>query len=476
MKIAMVASEAAPFIKTGGLGDVMQALPAALGGIPGAEVTLFLPFYPRIKYSAEVEREFVECFTVDLAWRQAYVGLFRLKSRKRKLKVYFIDNEQYFGHADAYGYSDDGERFAYFSKAVLESMLHLGYTPDVIHCHDWQTAAVPVFLRAFYQDTLGTAKTVFTIHNIEYQGRADSSFRADVMGLSEEYESTLAFDGGVDLMKAAILKSDAVTTVSETYAREILSPGVGHGLDGILREHAFKLRGITNGIDPSVDPAVDPGLATPYGVADHAAGKAAAKAALARELGLSADPGVPLIAMVTRLVSHKGMDLLCGVAEELMNWDLRLVILGTGDARYENHLASVAARHPGRLSVNLRFDPSLASRIYAASDLFLMPSKSEPCGLSQLIAMRFGSVPIVHEVGGLKDTVEPFRQDLRTGVGFTFQQYSAEDLLDALRRALTVYAGDKDGFDAAVQNCMTYDSSWDRPAEKYLALYRELVG
>ena len=476
MKIAIVASEAAPFMKTGGLGDVIEALPKALSDIPKTEISVFIPFYPKIKYDDSLDIEFIESFSVNLSWRKQHVGVFKLKSRKKKLKFYFIDNEYYFGRDKAYGYMDDGERFAYFSMAVLETMARLNLRFDVIHCHDWQTALVPVYLREFYQECLGNSKTVFTIHNIEYQGKADSYYLGDMLGLGNHMLATMSYDKCINFMKAAILKSDAVTTVSETYAKEILYPYYSHGLDPILRDHAFKLSGIVNGISDSVNPEVDKALIKSYNIESFEMGKKANRDALLKELNLKeAGEHTAVIGMVTRLVSHKGMDILCSVIDELMSFDIRLVIVGTGDSIYERRLSQCAGLNGDKFSMNLKFDSGLASKIYAASDMYLMPSKSEPCGLSQLIAMRYGTIPIVHKTGGLSDTVQPFNAQTNEGCGFNFQSFNAGDMLDAIRRSLTLFGTDREKWNILVKNAMSYNSSWDKPAEKYLELYNKVA-
>ncbi len=477
MRIVFTASEAAPFIKTGGLGDVAQALPASLAKYTGNEVCVFIPYYNKIKQNESIKTEFVSSFYTNLSWRSQYVGVFKYKSRSRKLKIFFIDNEYYFARENCYGYFDDGERFAYFSKAVLEAMVQLGIKPDIIHCNDWQTALVPIFLRAFYQEVLGDAKTVFTIHNIEYQGKAEPYFLCDTLGLPERYTSTLTYDGCVNFMKGAILTTDALTTVSRTYAEEIKYPYYAHGLAPVICEHGFKLSGIVNGIDTEqFNPEFDKALAANYGIADYAKKKAENKAVLQKELGLDVRPDVPLIAMVSRLVAHKGADLLCSAIYELMGWDVQIVIIGTGDRNYEYTLKNCADANRSKLSVNLCFNGALASQIYAASDIYLMPSKSEPCGLSQLIAMKYGSIPVVNATGGLKDTVEPFDISNKTGVGFTFQSFNKDDMLGALRRALEIYGGDKQTWAKIVQNAMERDSSWEKQTAEYMNLYNNITG
>lgn len=475
MKIVFTASEAAPFIKTGGLGDVAEALPSALSSIKGNEVILFLPFYSKIKNNPNIPTEFIKSFSVDLSWRKQHVGLFKYKSRKKKLSVYFIDNEYYFKRDSEYGQGDDGERFAYYSKAVLESLVQIGITPDVIHCNDWQTALIPIFLHAFYQDELGTAKTVFTIHNIEYQGLCDPYFLGDTLGLGEEYRNKLTYGDCINFMKGAILESDAVTTVSKTYAGEIKYPYFAHGLSPVIEEHAFKLDGVVNGINPALnDPSSDSALTVNYSVKNFADGKRKNKIALQEALGLPVDPDVPMIGMVSRIVSHKGFELICDIARELLKENVQLVILGTGDRAFEDILKKIASSNKSKFSLNLCFDSKLASKIYASSDIYLMPSKSEPCGLSQLIAMRYGTVPVVNSTGGLKDTVEPF-DGKKNGTGFNFQSFNRDDLLDALHRCLDVYRNDKASWNTIVKNAMSYDSSWDKPAKEYMEIYNRLV-
>ncbi len=476
MKIVFAASEAAPFLKTGGLGDVAEALPKALSEEKGSEVCVFLPYYKKIKENPNIKTEFVKSFAVNLAWRAQHVGVFKLKSLKRKLKVYFIDNEYYFGRDSVYGDGDDGERFAYFSKAILESLVELNIRPDVIHCNDWQTALIPNFLNAFYNEALGDVKTVFTIHNIEYQGKADPYFICDTLGLPEEYTNTMLFDGCVNFMKGAILSCNALTTVSRTYAQEIKYPYFAHGLSDVISEHEFKLSGIVNGINTETNnPATDKALFANYTADNFKAGKSQNKRAVQEKLSLPQRDDVAVIGMVTRLVSHKGLDLVCAVIDELMNWDIQLVIIGTGDSIYENRLRSVAEKHPDKFSLNLCFDSKFASQVYAASDIYLMPSKSEPCGLSQLIAMRYGTVPVVNATGGLKDTVLPFNRESGEGVGFTFQSFNCDDMLYALRRALEVYGGDKEAWSKVVTNAMNRDSSWNQSAKEYIRLYKELL-
>ncbi len=475
MKIAMVASEAAPYVKSGGLGDVMLGLPSELARIPGNDVCLFLPYYKKIKDNPNYSVEFCTEFHVQLSWRQQYGGLYRLKgTAAQQPTVYFVDNEYYFGRDGLYGYLDDGERYAFFSKAVLEAMASMQYYPDVIQSNDWQTAMLPVYIDAEYRGTFPYTKTLFTIHNIEYQGWANPDFFDNVLGLPDSFRGIMDMSGGVNMMKGAIECANAVSTVSETYAQEIRYPYYAHGLDGILSANWFKLRGITNGVDVSVfDPSTDKALVKNYCADTHAAGKAANKAALQKELGLPQDPDVPMMAMITRLAGHKGIDLLCYVARRLMEQEVQLVILGTGEQRFENFFRGLAAEYPEKVSAQLKFDLSLANRIYAASDIYLMPSKSEPCGLSQMNAMRYGTVPIVNATGGLKDTVPPVDPTTDTGLGFTFQSYNGDDFWDAIERCLETFQ-DKEAWNKLILRGMRTDFSWKKPAEKYMELFRHL--
>ena len=473
MKIAMIASEAAPFVKTGGLGDVLQALPDELARVEGNEVALFLPYYKTIKQNPEIETELLSAFTVNLTWRQQYVGLFRLV-REGGPAVYFLDNEYYFLRDGIYGFYDDGERFAYFCKAVLAAMNWLDFRPDLIHCHDWQSALVPVYLDAEFRTCFPTTKTVFTIHNVEYQGKAGPEFFNEVLGLEDYWRGVCSFDGCVNFMKAAVVRSNLVTTVSETYATELRYPYFAHGLSGILAARGENLRGVTNGIDTGVyDPATDKALPKNYTAATFA-DKQICKRALQKELGLEPSDA-PILSMVTRLAGHKGIDILCYVLRRLLEREVQLVIVGTGEAKYEHALLSVANEYPGKFSMNLRFDPALASRVYAGSDIYLMPSKSEPCGLSQLIAMHYGTIPIVNATGGLKDTVLPFNPETGEGRGYTFQSYNGDDFLGAIDRALGDYYENRPAWDRLAKNDMAVDFSWKQPAQKYMEMYESVL-
>ena len=477
MKIAMVASEAAPFVKTGGLGDVLQALPQALSEIKNNEVSVFIPFYDRIKYSGKYDVEFLGYFDVPLAWRREYVGLLRLKSRRKKLKIYFIDNEHYFCRGCVYGCADDGERYAYFAKATLASMAFIGLQPDVVHCHDWQAALIPLLLKTEYHGCFPDTKSVFTIHNIEYQGKCNLQFNYDVLGLGAGCDEILRFDDCTNFMKSAIVTADRVTTVSETYAQELRYPYYSHGLDGVLQNRGSDFSGITNGIDMQVfDPAKMDSIAQNYTAKTLREGKTTNKLALQQRVGLPEDQDVAVLAMVTRLVGHKGIDLLCYIAERLIQRRIQLVIIGTGEEKYEWYLNTLRDRFGDKVSVNLLFDGGLANLVYAASDLYLMPSKSEPCGLSQLIAMRMGSVPVVNATGGLKDTVWPYNEADETGRGFTFQSYNADDFLAAIDRALALYYNEPAKWLRLAENDMAVDSSWDIPAQKYMALFQNICG
>ena len=477
MKILLATSEAAPYIKTGGLGDVAAALPKALAVSPNTEVAVFLPYYKAIKDNQEFEIEYVTNFTVPLAWRNVYAGLFRAVTKKKKLQYYFIDNEYYFYRDGCYGHYDDGERFAFFSKAILESLGHLDWYPDVIHANDWQTALVPVFLRAHYMkaEKYRPIKTLFTIHNMEYQGRFPDSFVDEVLGLPGDWKGTMQFDNATNLMKAAILTSDRVSTVSRTYANEIQDPYYAHGLHDVLRQHAYKLSGVVNGIDTEVfDPAADALIYANFDAATLEK-KAENKKFLQERLGLAVRDDIPMVVMVTRLVGHKGVDLVQAVMDDLMQDDLQLVILGTGERQYEDMFRSYAANFPAKMSANILFDNTLSHQVYAGADLVLMPSKQEPCGLTQLIAMRYGTVPIVRETGGLFDTVPAYNVETGEGRGFTFKSYNAHDMLGAVRRAAELFR-DKEHWTALQKHDMAADSSWKNAVQDYWNIYREMAG
>ena len=480
MRIAVVASEGAPYVKSGGLGDVMEALPAALQRIEGNEVLLILPYYKKIKENGKYATELAAELTVSLNWRNQYCGVRRLLNREDGVQVLFIDNDYYFGGREGaiYGDLDDSERYAFFSKACLEAMQATGFTPDVIQCNDWQTALVPVMLNAWFRPVFPNTRTMYTIHNVEYQGWADEHFFDDVLGLPWEYRGVLDMNHAVNVMKGAIVSADLVTTVSETYARELMYPYYAHGLDGILTEASWKLTGITNGIDTGVfNPDTDKALPHHYNAGNFVEGKAKVKAALQEEVGLPQKPDVPMMAMVTRLAGHKGLDLLCYCARRLlMEEECQLVIVGTGEKQFEAFFKELAAEYPDRVSAQIRFDLGLASRVYAGADIYLMPSKSEPCGLSQMNAMRYGTVPVVHATGGLKDTVPGCDENGQGGLGFTFQSYNADDFLAAVKRCIHLYRDNRDGFKALQYTDMTQDFSWNVPAKRYMDLFHQMLG
>ncbi len=480
MKIALLASEGAPYVKSGGLGDVMEALPAGLGAIGGNGVALLLPYYKKIAEDARFETEFVTSFDTQLGWRQQYTGILRLKNAPKGVQVYFIDNLYYFGARGGpiYGELDDGERFAFFSKACLEALLHLNFIPDILQCNDWQTGLAPVYLAAQYYPRFPQTKCVFTIHNVEYQGWADPYFFDDVLALPWEFRACLDLNGGVNVMKGAIETAHLVTTVSQTYAGQLMLSYYAHGMEGVLQNAAGKLTGITNGIDVGTfNPATDKALPSHYDENTFIEGKAACKKALQKEVGLPQKPDTPLLVMVTRLAGHKGLDLLCYIARKMLSeQDCQLLILGTGEAQFERFFRELATEYPDRVAAKITFDLGLASRIYAGGDIYLMPSKSEPCGLSQMNAMRYGTVPVVHATGGLKDTVPGADEMGKNGLGFTFQSYNADDFYGAICRALNLYHNHPDDFRALQKTDMEQDFSWAKPAGKYMELFRRLTG
>ncbi|MGN0545475.1 MAG: glycogen synthase GlgA [Acutalibacteraceae bacterium] len=473
MKVLYAASEALPFMASGGLGDVAGSLPKALRKrLVGCRVVM--PLYGGIKQELRDKMQFVTHISVPVSWRRQYCGIFEAKVDG--VIFYLIDNEYYFKRDGIYGHYDDAERFAFFSRAVLEIIPHIGFKPDIIHSNDWQTALIPVYYSTMYANREGYEgiKNIFTIHNIQYQGVYGKEILGDVFGLGAQHEQLLDFNGDLNLMKGAIECADAVTTVSPTYAEEILDPWFSHGLDPILRERRYKLHGILNGIDTEVyDPATDKAIKENFSAADPS-GKKEDKADLQREFSLPVRGDVPVIGMVSRLVSHKGLDLVKAVLDELLSTtDVQLVVLGTGDWEYENFFREVEARYPGKVGLRIAFIPELARKIYAGCDLFLMPSKSEPCGLSQMLALRYGTLPIVRETGGLKDSITDSGDG--KGNGFTFKSYNAHDMLGAVRRALGAYS-DSRYFDTLVKRALECDNSWGRSAREYMHLYRQLIG
>ncbi len=473
MKILFAAAEAAPYIKIGGLGDVAYALPKALSEQDN-EVCVVLPLYKAVKDRYGEGLEYLTSFMVPLSWRQLYCGIFRQK--QGNVTYYFVDNEYYFMRDTVYGNFDDGERYAFFCKAVLEMLQHLSFWPDVIHANDWQCALLPLFLKCFYQGHPGyqPIKTMFTIHNIEYQGQMPFPFAKEVLGLSDDQISSLAYGGCLNFMFSAICLADKVTTVSATYAEELKSAYFGKDMHQVLAGVSYKFCGITNGIDPDVfNPQTDSHLFHKYSV-KNMAGKKIGKRHLREYLGLEQDEEAPIVAMISRLVGHKGLDLVQYVRHELMERRMQLVVLGTGDAEYENMFRELAYQYPGKVSANICFDSALANKIYAGADLFLMPSKSEPCGLSQMIAMRYGTIPIVRETGGLKDTVWPINPETGEGRGFTFKSYNAHDMLNAVDRALNFYYEKKPELKKVLRSNMETDFSWQNAAGQYMAIYRSM--
>ena len=469
MKSLFVTSEAAPFVRTGGLGDVAGALPKAFKKL-GHDARVILPFYKEeIKDAFKNNFRFIGSTFVDLSWRRQYVGVY--EAIYDGITYYFVDNEFYFKRKGLYGHFDDGERFAYYSKAVLEAMQLIGFYPDVLHCNDWHTALTPVYLDVYYRfsENFRNIKTVFTIHNIEFQGKYGTEILGDIVGLPEWANSLVMNDGCVNYMKGGIEAAAAVTTVSETYATEILDPFYAYGLNGILSERRFKLHGVVNGIDTDVyNPKTDKALFQNYTLRTVA--KKSLNKALCEMIDLGYDENRPLVAMITRLTEQKGMDLVAAVIDEIMRADIQMVVLGTGDWKYENMIKRVESQYPTKFRAILQFSSDIASKLYAASDMFLMPSKFEPCGLGQLIAMTYGSVPIVRETGGLKDTVVPYNPTDKTGVGFTFKTYNSYDMLDAVWRAYGMFF-DKENWKAVVSNAMKQNFGWDVSAKKYIDIY-----
>ncbi|MBR5618436.1 MAG: glycogen synthase GlgA [Clostridia bacterium] len=471
MKVLYASSEALPFVASGGLADVAGSLPHALRRrLVGCRVVL--PLYGTIPQELRDTMQFITNITVPVAWRRQYCGIF--EARHGGVIYYLLDNEYYFKRGSIYGHYDDGERFAFFARAILEMLPHIGWKPDVIHCNDWQTALTPVYFQTMYANREGyeNIKTVFTIHNIQYQGRYGIDILEDVFGLSKDDAYLVEYNGDVNLMKGAIECAHKVTTVSPTYAEEILDPWFSYGLDPILRERSFKLQGILNGIDVQLyDPENDPMILTPYS-ADKPQGKALNKAHLQSVMNLEQNPQAPLIGMVTRLVAQKGLDLVRVMLDELLQTtDAQIAVLGSGDYEYEEFFRYIEGKYPGRAGVRIGFIPELAHKIYAGSDIFLMPSKTEPCGLSQMVALRYGSIPIVRETGGLRDSVQDSGDG--EGNGFTFRSYNAHDMGHAIRRALMGYR-DAEGWMTLTRRAMECDNSWTRSAAEYIRMYKSL--
>lgn len=475
MQIVFASAECAPFVKTGGLGDVAGSLPAALVRA-GAEVIVMVPKYATIKDEYKAQMEHFSDFYVSLGWRNEYCGLEKLEHDG--VTYMFIDNERYFARDYPYGFFDDGERFAFFSKAITESLQHLpeGFECDILHCNDWQTALAPVFLREFYQGLplYDRVKTVFSIHNVAFQGQFSDTVMEDILGVAHipAAASQLRCDAcSINYMLGALRYADAITTVSPTYAGEIQTPEFGEGLDGVLRERSYALQGILNGIDVAgFDPATDKRIAANYTVEDRS-GKAVCKAKLQEELGLEVRDDRPLMVMVTRLTRQKGMDLVMYALDRILAGGVQVAVLGTGDRDYEDGLRYFQDKYPGTMAARIEFDPALSQRMYAAADMFLMPSKFEPCGLSQIIAMRYGTLPIVRETGGLKDTVIPYNEFTGEGTGFSFSNFNGDEMGDAVFRAARLFWDNRDAWNQLVTQAMSQDFSWTRSADKYLDLY-----
>lgn len=475
MQIVFASAECAPFVKTGGLGDVAGSLPAALVRA-GAEVIVMVPKYATIKDEYKAQMEHFSDFYVSLDWRNEYCGLEKLEHDG--VTYMFIDNERYFARDYPYGFFDDGERFAFFSKAITESLQHLpaGFECDILHCNDWQTALAPVFLREFYQGLplYERVKTVFSIHNVAFQGQFSDTVMEDILGVAHipAAATQLRCDAcSINYMLGALHYADAITTVSPTYANEIQTPEFGEGLDGVLRERSYALQGILNGIDVTgFDPATDKRIAANYTVEDRS-GKAVCKAKLQEELGLEVRDDRPLMVMVTRLTRQKGMDLVMYALDRILSGGVQVAVLGTGDRDYEDGLRYFQDKYPGTMAARIEFDPALSQRMYAAADMFLMPSKFEPCGLSQIIAMRYGTLPIVRETGGLKDTVQPYNEFTGEGTGFSFTNFNGDEMGDAVFRAARLFWDNRDAWNKLVTQAMSQDFSWTRSADKYLDLY-----
>lgn len=475
MQIVFASAECAPFVKTGGLGDVAGSLPAALVRA-GAEVIVMVPKYATIKDEYKSQMEHFSDFYVSLGWRNEYCGLEKLEHDG--VTYMFIDNERYFARDYPYGFFDDGERFAFFSKAITESLQHLpaGFECDILHCNDWQTALAPVFLREFYQGLplYDRVKTVFSIHNVAFQGQFSDTVMEDILGVAHipAAASQLRCDAcSINYMLGALRYADAITTVSPTYAGEIQTPEFGEGLDGVLRERSYALQGILNGIDVAgFDPETDKRIAANYTVEDRS-GKAVCKAKLQEELGLEVRDDRPLMVMVTRLTRQKGMDLVMYALDRILAGGVQVAVLGTGDRDYEDGLRYFQDKYPGTMAARIEFDPALSQRMYAAADMFLMPSKFEPCGLSQIIAMRYGTLPIVRETGGLKDTVQPYNEFTGEGTGFSFSNFNGDEMGDAVFRAARLFWDNRDAWNQLVTQAMSQDFSWTRSADKYLDLY-----
>lgn len=473
MKVLYVASEANPFMASGGLGDVAGSLPIALRKrLIGCRVVM--PLYDSIKQEYKDEMKFITSISVPVSWRRQYCGIFEAK--RNGVIFYFLDNQYYFKRDGIYGHYDDAERFAFFSRAVLEIIPHLDWKPDIIHCNDWQSALTPLYYSCYYANQPGyeNIKTVFTIHNIQYQGKYGDELLNDVLGIAPEYNNLILYDGLVNFMKAGIECANKVTTVSPTYAKEILDPWYSYGLDPILNQRSWKLSGILNGIDTdSYNPATDPNIFKNYDESNYREGKAVNKKELQQAMGMAVRDDVPLVGIVSRLAGHKGFDLMKAVLEKsLWERDIQYVVLGSGEWQYESSFRELHNKYPDKVGVTIGFIPELARKIYAGADMFLMPSKSEPCGLSQMVSLRYGTIPIVRETGGLKDSITDSGDG--EGNGFTFKTYDAYDMLGAIYRAVDAYSN-KDYWQTLVKRALECDMSWGKSANEYIKMYKALV-
>ena len=473
MKVLYVASEANPFMASGGLGDVAGSLPIALRKrLIGCRVVM--PLYDSIKQEYKDEMKFITSISVPVSWRRQYCGIF--EARRNGVIFYFLDNQYYFKRDGIYGHYDDAERFAFFSRAVLEIIPHLDWKPDIIHCNDWQSALTPLYYSCYYANQPGyeNIKTVFTIHNIQYQGKYGDELLNDVLGIAPEYNNLILYDGLVNFMKAGIECANKVTTVSPTYAKEILDPWYSYGLDPILNQRSWKLSGILNGIDTdSYNPATDPNIFKNYDESNFKEGKAVNKKELQQAMGMAVRDNVPLVGIVSRLAGHKGFDLMKAVLEKsLWERDIQYVVLGSGEWQYESFFRELHNKYPDKVGVTIGFIPELARKIYAGADMFLMPSKSEPCGLSQMVSLRYGTIPIVRETGGLKDSITDSGDG--EGNGFTFKTYDAYDMLGAIYRAVDAYSN-KDYWQTLVKRALECDMSWGKSANEYIKMYQALV-
>ncbi len=475
LKILFVASEAIPFASSGGLGEVMSSLPVEISKKEN-DVAVVIPLYSSIPYEVKKKLNYICNFNVCLGWRNQYCGIF--STDVDGVKYYFIDNEYYFKRNFMYGSFDDAERFAFFSKAVLEMLTHVDFIPDIIHTNDWQSALCGIYLKCGHfkhNIRYDNIRIVHSIHNIEYQGRYGTELLEDVFGIDYDYMDLLKYEGDLNLTKGAIECCDALVTVSPTYANEIQTKYYSHGLYHCLRNNSYKIHGILNGINQDQnDPETDVSINHNYNY-KNLAGKEKCKASLQEWLGLPVDSDIPLVSMVTRLTEHKGIDLVIRVIDEMLSSDMQFVILGTGDRKYEDFFKGLVSRHPEKARALIKFDLSLSKKIYSSSDIFLMPSKSEPCGIAQMIASRYGAVPLVRECGGLYDTIKPFNEKTNEGNGFTFKNYNAHDMLHTFWRAFGIYKYNKKAWHNVTENAMSYDFSWDRSSEKYIQLYNSLI-